>query len=83
MKTENDRPSTPVHAHCYLPGDPIENVNACPKCGCEKTETSGNRVEYPQVWQTWWCENCGWKVAEADNGPVETCYEWPDYVIGS
>lgn len=41
----------------------------CPKCGCEYYSSSGNRVKYPELWETYYCLRCGAIVAEADNSP--------------
>jgi len=41
----------------------------CPYCGCEEHTRSGNRAEYPDIWETLYCMRCGEKIAEADNSP--------------
>lgn len=41
----------------------------CLECGCEKYTRSGNRVAYPELWETLYCARCGNEVAEADNSP--------------
>lgn len=42
---------------------------SCPFCGCDLIEWSGNRVSYPELWETGWCARCGEKIAGADNSP--------------
>jgi len=41
----------------------------CPKCGCQAFTLSGNRVEYPERWETGYCLRCGASVLESDNSP--------------
>lgn len=41
----------------------------CPFCGCEKINWSGNRVAYPELWETGYCARCGEAIAGADNSP--------------
>jgi hypothetical protein len=41
----------------------------CPKCGCERTRSTGNMVGYPEVWVRSYCLRCGYLVSEADNSP--------------
>lgn len=57
----------------------------CPFCGCDLIEWSGNRVEYPEIWETGYCERCGEKIAGADNSPchhiLRDMLEYPDISI--
>ena len=39
----------------------------CPWCGCEATRSTGNMVEYPELWDRVYCLRCGKLVSEADN----------------
>ena len=51
----------------------------CPKCGCTKTRSTGNMVEYPELWVRVYCLRCGFLVGEADNSPFVhalECKEW-------
>ena len=41
----------------------------CPKCGCTAYYGTGNRVEYPEHWESFYCLRCDVKVAEIDNSP--------------
>lgn len=51
----------------------------CPKCGCDKTRSTGNMVDYPELWVRAYCLRCGFLVGEADNSPLVhalECKEW-------
>lgn len=55
----------------------------CPKCGCEAARSTGNMVEWPEVWRRTYCARCGYLVGEADNSPWHHCLEYPEegYVL--
>ncbi len=57
------------------------NDEKCPKCRCKKTESTGNMIEYPEVYQQEHCINCGFLVSMADNSRAYGCYEFEDFVI--
>lgn len=50
----------------------------CPRCGCERTVSSGNMVYYPEVWEHIYCLRCGFLVGMADNSPYVHALEFPD-----
>jgi hypothetical protein len=39
----------------------------CPNCGCTLTRSTGNMVDYPEIWDIVYCLRCNTRVAEADN----------------
>lgn len=41
----------------------------CPKCGCERTRSSGSMSCYPERWERIYCARCGYLVCESDNSP--------------
>lgn len=51
----------------------------CPKCGCELTRSTGNMVEYPELWSRSYCARCRFLVSEADNGRDVHCLEYKEY----
>jgi len=57
------------------------NTHSCPKCRCKKTDTTGNLVEYPDMYQRWFCSHCGWLVGVVDNSPYISCWDFKDRVI--
>lgn len=53
----------------------------CPKCGCRHSYGSGNKTEYPEHWEYFYCLRCLNIVAYIDNSPYVhalECKEW-DY----
>lgn len=50
-------------------GTLVEPFPFCPKCGCTAVRYSGNRVEYPERWDSGYCLRCGNHVWESDNSP--------------
>lgn len=52
----------------------------CPKCGCEKTYSTGNMVIYPEHCEYFQCLRCSFVVAQIDNSPfihvLEQGGEW-------
>ncbi len=51
----------------------------CPQCGCEATDCSDNRAEYPQILVYEWCLRCGCFLSMFDNGWFIHCLELPEY----
>lgn len=51
----------------------------CPKCGCERTRSTGNMAHYPEVWVRTYCLRCGFLVGTADNSPYVYALEFPEY----
>lgn len=47
----------------------VEPYPFCPKCGCTAIRFSGNRVPYPERWDSGYCVRCGNHVVESDNSP--------------
>jgi ribosomal protein S27AE len=50
----------------------------CPKCGCELSMSTGNMVEYPELYEKRYCLRCGHLVEMADNSPFHHCLEFPE-----
>lgn len=50
-------------------GFDLNNEPFCLECGCKVIRWSGNRADYPDLWDVGYCARCGHKVAEADNSP--------------
>ena len=48
----------------------------CPWCGCTETRSTGNMVEYPELWERVYCLRCGKLVEEADNSTYQHVLEW-------
>ena len=48
----------------------------CPWCGCTETRSSGNMVEYPELWEKIYCLRCSKLVEEADNSTYQHVLEW-------
>src|ERR1043165_8805870 len=53
----------------------------CPKCGCTWVIFTGNRVPYPERWDSGYCARCGNHVVESDNSPYYHALECEDYKI--
>ena len=53
----------------------------CPKCGCKKVTSVGNTESHPDNWTKWNCLNCNHLIAEIDNSPMHTCWEFEDCTI--
>lgn len=47
----------------------IEPYAFCPKCGCTGMSGSGNRVDYPEHWEDFYCHRCRYIVGTIDNSP--------------
>jgi len=57
----------------------VEPFPFCPKCGCTGVRYSGNRVEYPERWDSGYCIRCGNHVWESDNSPYYHVLEMEDF----
>lgn len=41
----------------------------CPKCGCDRTRSTGNMAGWPERYERIYCLRCGYLVCESDNSP--------------
>jgi len=41
----------------------------CPKCGCKSMHGTGNMAHYPEHWERFNCDRCGYLVGNIDNSP--------------
>jgi len=55
--------------------------DCCPKCGCKSITSVGNTETYPDNWTQYNCAGCGHLIAEIDNSPMYTCWEFEDNTI--
>lgn len=61
-----------VTEHDYPFCATFDQPRFCHKCGCENFYSSGNRVSYPEIWETEYCSRCNTVTGEADNSPFVT-----------
>lgn len=50
----------------------------CPFCGCTLMRGTGNRVEYPEHWEVFYCVRCNKPVGNIDNSPFVHALECAD-----
>ena len=55
--------------------------DGCPKCGCTVVTSIGNEVSPPENWTRWNCMKCNHLIAEIDNSPMHTCWDFEDCTI--
>jgi hypothetical protein len=51
----------------------------CPKCGCTGYYGTGNKTEYPEHWEYFYCIRCRNVVGYIDNSPFIHALECEDY----
>jgi len=47
----------------------LNDVEFCPKCGCECKIYTGSLCGYPEIYEVQYCARCGFIIAFADNSP--------------
>jgi hypothetical protein len=47
----------------------LNDIEFCPKCGCEHKIYTGSLVGYPEIYEIQYCARCGFILAFADNSP--------------
>jgi len=62
-------------------GRAFHDRDACPKCGCNDSNSTGNMVEVPDHYEVWNCNDCGWIVGMIDNSPYHNCWDFKNYEI--
>lgn len=60
-----------------------ENIarDECPKCRCKEVKKTGNMASYPDHWQNFNCEDCGWLLGTIDNSSYVSCHDFKDFII--
>lgn len=65
-----------IHHQKHIYESTIANESFfCPWCGCEATRSTGNMVDYPELWEKIYCLRCGQLVCEADNSTYQHVVE--------
>lgn len=61
--------------HQYITTD-MEGLEFCPSCGCHLIRSRyHDEVEYPEIWEEWFCVRCNEYLGGADNSAYKHILE--------